>query len=544
MVYFFKRFTSRVAALFSFCLVFGSVFHSLANPPMNVLFLAIDDMKPIIGAYGNPLIQTPNMDRLAARGMLFKNAHCQYSVCGPSRASLMTGLMPEQTGVIGFQKMRGLGADGERNNPKGVINLVTIPQHFIHHGYETAASGKMNDFRCVGSITRGRTIRQDGAIVDDPPSWSMEYKRGLGLGLPPKTATREGATVKLAVEGPDHPASDFQDYIVATNGINQLRKLAAGDKPFFLGIGFYKPHLPFIAPKANWDQYDRDDFVPHPFQEKMKHFTPYTFTNILEMHKFYYLETDQEGNALPITTNILSDDQQKLLLHGYYACISHIDDQVGRILDELDTLKLTENTIVVLWGDHGFHLGDHNKWGKHSHLEQATRVPLIIRCPGFPEGQVTQSPAGLVDLFPTLCELAGLPQPVQPPNIDSAPTTRPLSGISLVPILKNPNSKVRTGIINLFKRKSKHTHYAYAYRTEQYRYTEWVDESKTIVARELYDYKNDSMETVNLARLPEHKALVNELSMSIRKPTEATGSLKMLNSSTLPTPSKKTTQSP
>ncbi len=527
------HFSEPGAAMFATNVV--SLVDPIINPPKpNILFIAIDDINPILGSFGNTLIQTPNMDRLAARGMLFENAHCQWSVCGPSRASLMTGLMPEQGGVMGFTKMRGISADGQRDNALGLTNLVTIPQHFIAHGYETAAVGKINDYRCVGSINPNGTINEDGSTVDDPPSWSYGFVNSSGVGSTSAIRTTDSKSVKLAAESVDQPASNFTDGVAATLGLEQLNALAAGNKPFFLGVGFKKPHLPFLAPKSIWDLYDHNDFTPHPFQTEMLNVTPYTFNSIHELRDNYYLELDGNGKALPITEGILPDDQQKTLLHGYYACISHVDEQVGLLLDELDALGLAGNTIVVLWGDHGFHLGDHNEWGKHTNLEQATRVPFIISAPGYPAGLKTQAPVGLLDIYPTLCELAGLPIPEQPLS-ESVSGGRPLAGHSLVPILGNPDARVQTGIMNHYGSNN----YGYAYRTERYRFTEWISSSGTVLARELYDYETDPMETVNLAVYPEYEALMYQFSVASRSSGEAGGCDRLKSSPALPVPSNK-----
>ncbi|VGO19245.1 Choline-sulfatase [Pontiella sulfatireligans] len=494
----------------------------------NVLFIAIDDINPILGCYGNTLIETPNIDSLAARGMLFENAHCQWSVCGPSRASLMTGLMPEQGGVMGFVKMRGDAVNNDRDNDKGVTNLVTIPQHFINHGYATAASGKINDYRCVGTINPDGTISEDGGSVDDPPSWSNGFSSPSGVGSTTAVRTTDAKIVKLAAESVAQPGADFTDGLIATAGLAQLNALATGNKPFFLGVGFKKPHLPFLAPASSWSLYDDSAFSPAAFPDKMLNATTYTFNNIHELRDNYYLELSGT-NALPITDGILPDDQQRTLQHGYYACISHVDEQVGRVLDELDALGLADNTIIVLWGDHGFHLGDHNEWGKHSNLEQATRVPFIISAPGYPAGQKTDAPVGLLDIYPTLCELAGLPVPEQPPNAAVA-TNRPLAGLSLVPVLADPDARVQTGVVNHYGSGT----YGYAYRTDRYRYTEWIDESGTVQARELYDYEQDPLETINLAGETGYEGLVYQFSRSMRYPTES-GGCDRLKASTAPT---------
>ncbi|MBL7077084.1 MAG: sulfatase-like hydrolase/transferase [Kiritimatiellae bacterium] len=480
----------------------------------NILFIAIDDMKPTIGAYGDPIAKTPKMDALADSGTAFLNAHCQFAVCGPSRASLMTGLMPEETGVTGFRKMRGRTVDPENylDNEVALIDLVTLPEHFKHHGYKTAAVGKLNDNRCVGSINEDDTINDDGSSVDDPRSWTMSFISPSGQSS--TTATLEGDTksMKLAAESVDAADEAFTDGMICTNGLARLQTMAAGDKPFFLGVGFKRPHLPFLAPKTYWDKYSRDDFTPHPFQQDMTNVTAYTFNNITEMRNGYYLETNGVGEAIAFSDGVLPDAQQKELLHGYYACSSFVDDLVGRLLDELDTLGLASNTIVVLWGDHGFHLGDHNEWGKHTALEQATRSPLIIRAPGYAGGETTQSPANFLDLYPTLCDLAGLPVPTQPVDTDT-PTGRPLSGKSLEPILADASASVHTGALGFYPNSGA---YGYAYRTERYRYVEWINSSGTIVAQELYDYATDPMETINLAGILAYKALIRELSEAMR----------------------------
>ena len=502
---------------------------------LNVLFIAIDDINPIMGCYGNTLIQTPEMDALASRGTLFENAHCQFSMCGPSRASLMTGLMPEDVGVMGVTKMRGISSDGSNDNAKGLTNLVTIPEHFISHGYETAAIGKINDGRCVGSINPDGTINQDGWTVDDPPAWSHSFSGGGGS-VSSSSAVRDGKTVKRAAESVNKPAANFADGGVATQAIHVMNTLAAGNKPFFLGVGFKRPHLPFLAPKSSWDLYQRDDFTTHPFQTPMLNATPYSFNTIREMRGSYYLETDGSGEALPITSGILPDDQQKLLLHGYYACISHVDEQVGRVLDQLDALGLSSNTIIVLWGDHGFHLGNHNEWGKHTSLEQATRMPLIISAPGYLQDQKTMAPVSLIDLYPTLCELAGLPIPEQPLSLTQS-TGRPLAGKSLVPILADPAARIQTGTLNVNPYAG--GTYGYAYRTERYRFTEFVNSSGGVSARELFDYETDPMETVNLAVYPEYEALMYQFSKATRSSDAGATSKRMNISLAMATPSDK-----
>jgi iduronate 2-sulfatase len=427
----------------------------------NVLFIAIDDCKPVFGCYGDSFVKSPRIDRLAAQGTTFLNNHCQWAVCGPSRSSLMSGLMPETTGVMGFKQMRAINPD-----------LVTLPQHFRANGYETAATGKLNDYRCV----------EGGHESDDPLSWSVPYTSGS------KNPYR--AKGKVACEASANDEKEHGDRQICDTGIGLMNQLANGGKPFFLGVGFKKPHLPFVAPSSYWNLYDRADVELAEFQQKPKNGEPFAWNDCKEMRG--HSDIPNQGD--------IPEDKQRELIHGYYACVSFIDSLVGRLLDNLKQLGLAKNTIVVLWGDHGFHLGDHGEWGKHTNMEQATRSPLIISAPDFPMVGKTANPSGFIDIYPTLCELAGLPIPGN------------LHGRSLVPMLGNPEAKVRNGTVSIFRRKAM----GYAYRTERHRYIEWV-RGKEVVARELYDYEADPLEKVNLAADERSKPLMKKLAKALRE---------------------------
>ncbi|MBI9020632.1 MAG: sulfatase [Verrucomicrobia bacterium] len=427
----------------------------------NILFIASDDMKPLIGAYGDTFAQTPHLDRLAARGTAFVNAHCQWAVCGPSRASLMTSLMPETTGVTGFKPMRAK-----------IPDVVTLPQYFRDNGYATAATGKLNDPRCV----------EGGRATDDPLSWSIPYQAGMSnpwkpAGNPPFAA-------------PDIKDNQHEDGQICDTGLDLLEKLAKGDEPFFLGVGFKKPHLPFIAPKKQWDLYDRAQ-VPLAVWQKLP-------VNGLE--RTWNKAKEARGYDGVPEEGLFPEELQREMIHGYYACVSMVDAQVGRLLEKLDELGLTDNTIIVFWGDHGFHLGDHGDWGKHTNVEQGTRVPFIVVDPRNPASVKNAHPAGFIDLYPTLCELAGLDIPDQ------------VQGRSLVPMLGDPDARVRNGIISLFRRDGM----GYAYRTDRYRYIEWI-KGAAVDARELYDYETDPDETENLAGKREYKDLIETLAEQMRE---------------------------
>jgi arylsulfatase A-like enzyme/lysophospholipase L1-like esterase len=493
------------------------VLHPVVPPQRgtNVLFIAIDDLKPSLGCYGDTRAITPNIDAFAASGITFRNAHCQWSVCGPSRASLMTGLMPEETGVMGFKKMRG-DAD-QPGSANAVIrpNILTIPQHFRYNGYRTAATGKINDPRCVGTLnTETGKVADDGKNVDDPPSWGDPVNpNNLPADFFSRSAFVRAAggyipTGKPSTAATNLPDSAFADGIICEEGLTLLRTMATNDTQFFLGVGFKKPHLAFVAPQQYWDLYDRDGFAVHPFQDHPANEVSFTWNYAAELAGY---DDIVDETSIP-------ESKQLELIHGYYACVSFIDAQVGRLLGELQALGLHTNTIVVLWGDHGFHLGDHAEWAKHTNLEQATRVPFIAYSPftGTP-GAKSDSPVTFTDIYPTLCELAGLQVPEQPLEENASPTTpasgRSIKGRSLVGVMNDPGRSVRHGAVNLYRRSNA---FGYAYRTDRYRYTEWI-QGGAVVARELYDYEQDPMETVNLAGEAGFGALMAQYSVSLRE---------------------------
>ena len=336
---------------------------------VNVLFLAIDDLRPELGCYGHPLAKSPNIDRLASQGVLFHRAYCQEAICSPSRASLMTGLRPDSLGVTeNVTYFRDVKPD-----------VVTLPQHFREHGYKTVFVGKI----------------YHGSMIDKEKSWSGNPTFGppylpqplQGYQLPASRATIERNTEELTakygpeiarsglIQGPvtecaDVPDNAYQDGLTADAAVLTLRQLK--DKPFFFGVGFHKPHLPFIAPKKYWDLYDPADLelADHPFQPKD--------APSIGLHASFELRT-REG--VPKYGQI-DDKLARHLLHAYLACVSYVDAQIGKVLEELDQLGLRENTVIMLWGDHGWHLGEHGIWGKATNYEIATRVPLIVVPPG------------------------------------------------------------------------------------------------------------------------------------------------------------------
>jgi iduronate 2-sulfatase len=499
----------------------------------NILFIAVDDLKPILGCYGDKLVKTPNIDRLAKRGTIFMTNYCQQAVSGPTRASLMTGMRPDHTGVWDLAtKMRDVNPD-----------ILSMPQYFISNGYQTAGIGKVYDNRCV-----------DGDL--DKPSWSIPYYKGsdkyfsASTGRPesgyqlPETKEKfakyraegqgkglKGAElndyiakfVKPSVEYADVPDNAYNDGANVLHAKDILAELSKGGKPFFFAVGFSKPHLPFVAPKKYWDLYKREEMPLAPFQEKAKNGPVIGYHTAAELFAYSDIPpiasfSDQKvGMDLPI-------DKQKELIHGYYAATSYTDAQVGILLSALDSLGLSDNTIIVLWGDHGWHLGDHNLWCKHTNFEQATRAPLLISAP-FINPSLTYSPTEFVDIFPTLCDLSGLAIPSH------------LDGKSLVTVMKDPEKAVKEFAVSQYPRPanqienarlgwSKGEYMGYSIRTEQYRYTIWAKDffrstkpfsKDMIVATEMYDYKNDPNETVNVVDEKNYSAVSKEMHAKMLK---------------------------
>ncbi len=443
---------------------------------MNVLFIAVDDLKPLLGCYGDTIVVSPNIDKLGEEGTVFLNNHTQQAVCAPSRASLLTGWRPDRTEVWNLHTLI------RDKNP----NVVTLPQYFKQNGYQTAARGKVFDLRSVDKF-------------HDKRSWTYPYEY-------PTKSRWIGTKERLFAQCVDLPDSDFIDGNIEEQSVKLLEKMAKSKKPFFLAVGFKKPHLPFVAPKKCWDLYDRSKLPLAKFRKHAKNAPEFAFQPGWEL-RHGYDHVPQKG-PLPIP-------MQKELIHGYYACVSHVDEQIGKLLKKLDELGLKDNTIIVLWGDHGWHLGDHMMWCKHTNFEQATRSPLIIVDPRIKGGKKASSPTEFVDIFPTLCELTGLKVPSG------------LDGKSLVPILKNPKVKIKDYAVSQFHRVAYGKRVeGYTLRTDHYRYTVWVPlkvrkgakfKESEIVAAELYDYVKDPLETVNHFNEPAYKKIQARLQQYMRE---------------------------
>ena len=466
----------------------------------NVLFIAVDDLKPLLGCYGDSQVITPNIDKLAARGTVFLNAHCQQAVCGASRASIMTGLRPDTVGVRDFEtKMRDASP-----------GVVTIPQAFKQAGYYARSIGKIYDGRCV-----------DGWGEHDAPSWSEPHMSSWpptdpqGGYLNAKTRAKREANGDKPMDPPgalnppvegseDVPDESYVDGFAAMRAVEHLKEIVGKKEPFFFAVGFDKPHLPFVAPKKYWEMYQREQFQLAEFQKAPEGVPGYSVHNSGEL---------RYGYSLPLNGDI-SEADQKELIHGYYACVTYVDAQIGKVLDALEETGVAENTIIVLWGDHGFHLGDHAMFCKHSNYENATRVPLIVAAPKqLEKGSKSSSPVELIDVFPTLTDLAG----VKSPDV--------LEGESLRPLLDDHTAKLSKLAMSQYDRgKGENMRMGYSVRDERYRLTEWRRfDYKTgakdgpVEAVELFDYQTDPLETKNLAEDPKTKEIVSKLSAEIKK---------------------------
>jgi len=433
------------------------------------------------------------MDKLAASGVRFDRAYCQLAVCNPSRVSMLTGLRPDSAKVWTL--------DVRFRNT--VPEAVTLPQHFKAHGYEARSFGKIFHNPWPDNVSWSEPHRwPKGAKL-----WSEDAKKRFRTFR--DKLKREGKPERLinrirpqAVEIVDIPDKEHIDGAIAEQAIVALRELAAKEQPFFLAAGFIRPHLPFVVPRKYWDLYQREQ-IPLAKETSLPSPTPpFAMNTMYELRDYY----DYLGTSRP-NQGSLTEAQQRELKHGYYASVSFVDAQVGRILDELNQLGLQDNTIIVLWSDHGFKLGEHNSWCKQTNYEIDTRVPLIIRSPGAKSnGKSTSALVELIDLYPTLCDLTNLPAPEE------------LEGQSLLPLLEDPSATVKPAAISQFTRRLRKQHLmGYALRTQQYRYVEWIDrKTKETIAQELYDHDKDPGERKNVANTPEYAQALTQLASQLR----------------------------
>ncbi|RMF38592.1 MAG: iduronate-2-sulfatase [Planctomycetota bacterium] len=498
----------------------------------NIVFIAVDDLRPELGCYGSPIAVTPHLDQLAAEGMLFQRAYCQQAICRPSRASLLTGARPETTGLFhNYVALREVQPD-----------IVTLPQHFRQHGYETVYLGKIFhpgdedqalswSRQPVGSLPGIKKPQGPFALRENIEKRNADFQAMLAKY---GEAARRGLASGPAYEAADVPDHAYSDGYETLRAIATMKELVQeGEKPFFLALGFKRPHLNWTSPQRYWDLYDRQEIPLAQYAQ------PPQGGAAMGLHASFELRTRA---GIP-KYGPIDDDLARTLKHAYLACVSYVDAQIGKVVATIDELGIRDNTIIVVWGDHGWHLGDMGVWGKATNYEIATRVPLIVWTPQMQaRGRDTRALVELVDIFPTLCELADLPSPEH------------LEGHSFVSLLDQPdlawkkaafsqypNPALREWAANPLSKEMRETWFGpligdverriqqqmgdrwdrelfeqhlmgYAMRTDRYRLVVWRDrrdrQAEPLFV-ELYDHQHDPHETRNVAA--EHPELVQEL---------------------------------
>ena len=441
----------------------------------NVLFIVVDDLRPELNCFGATYMRTPNFDRLAAQGTIFQRAYCQQAISAATRNSLLTGMRPDGIGIY------DLGTYFRKHLP----DVVTLPQQFMNNGYRVEGVGKV--------------YHTGHGNQEDSLSWHVKWEPDEVLGK--LQSIKRGDTTKLESDFPyigkkmlpwyatAIPDSDMKDGRVVEVAIDRMKALK--DEPFFMAVGIVKPHLPFVAPKKYWDLYDKKDIVI-PSKDEPEGMPDVSMVPFGELRKYY---------GIP-AKGLVSDEQAVNLIHGYRACVSFVDAMLGQLMDALEKNGIADNTIVVLWGDHGWKLGDYGNWCKHSNMEFDTNAPLMISAPGLKGGGKSNALVEFVDVYPTICQLAGLPLPSH------------LQGTTLIPILHNPQAKVKDVAISQYPRGNKNEIMGYSMRTEKYRYTRWVrfnEVGRPTVHAELYDQSHGKLVDKNLAMHPEYKNLVEQL---------------------------------
>ncbi|WP_405415506.1 sulfatase [Maribacter sp. Asnod1-A12] len=478
----------------------------------NVIFISVDDLRPTLGAYGDTIAISPNIDQLAAEGMTFRQTFSQVAVCAPSRASLMTGLRPDSTRVW------HLGDKFREINP----NTVTMPQYFSKNGYHTVNLGKIFHNYMPDSISwdepdlrpkqylKKDWLKRDGETFyfSEEVNKSQAIIRDSLLKLRPVRYADGWNT------GPAWEAADVHDTLYYDGAQTELAKktlsrLAKIETPFYMGLGYFRPHLPFTAPKKYWDLYDAQE-IPLAVNPNVPQNAPgHTMNSMYELR--HYDGFNDIGH--PQSNFKMNEERSRKLKHGYYASVSYIDALVGNLVAHLKQIGLYDNTIIILWGDHGWKLGDHNSWGKMTNYNIDLQVPMIIRYPNQENrGAQTYEITELIDMFPSLCEIAGIDIPDY------------MQGTSFVPLIKEPQRSWKSAAFSQFHRRPKVSadgkrYMGYSINTKEYHYIEWYTwDPKTgtrgeLTGKELYDRKNDPNETVNIitkTKLIEVKATLSK----------------------------------
>jgi|tagenome__1003787_1003787.scaffolds.fasta_scaffold20963682_2 iduronate 2-sulfatase len=473
-----------------------------ASTKFNVLFIAVDDLRPELGCYGNSQIKSPNIDALAKQGLQFNRAYCQFALCNPSRASLLTSRRPESIQVYDLETFVRTHAP----------TVVTLPQLFKNSGYEARSVGK------IFHITNGN--REDDISWSTKPWQSPKSEKmspkfrttaidanGKVVAIPDvkKSSKRkisaepfEPRANTLPFESPDVSDNKLLDGQIADKAISEMNEVR--DKPFFLAVGFHKPHMPWVAPRKYYNLYKDTQIKLAEFQRLPAGAPAFASNEAGEFRSYKGIPQDGE----------IPEEIQRKAIHSYFACISYTDAQIGKVLGELDRLNLRKNTVVILWGDHGYQLGEHGTWNKRTNWEVAARVPLVISVPGqLHAGETTNALVELIDMYPTLVQLCALKSPDE------------LEGRSFVPLLRNPKLEWKDAAFTTYYKPLPElgTGFGRAMRTDRYRFVEWSGPKSEKRIYELYDEVSDPLETTNIADRPENAKIV----ASLLKRLHATG---------------------
>lgn len=429
----------------------------------NILFIIVDDLRPQLNNYGASQIISPSLDKLASESIVFNKAYCNVPVCGASRASLLAGVRPARNRFLDWKTYQQIDMPG----------VLSLPKHFRNNGYNTISNGKIYHHLDDDTTAWNEIWHPE---ISENVSW-RDYQAQSNLNL--DTGPHSGGLAYEKIEGND---SIYFDGKITLKSVKDLKKLTKDDKPFFLAVGFRKPHLPFNAPSKYWNLYEKDSFkLPDNYEQPAS--TPKdAFHRFGELRDYASVPQDR----------FLNEEEAKTLIHGYNACVSYIDAQIGELLKTLEELEISDNTIIVLLGDHGWNLGDHKMWTKHCNFETALRVPLIVKVPGKTSGKTTEAITELIDIYPSLCELAGIELPTH------------LDGKSFVPVI-NGEKEVKNYAISKY-------HDGITLIKDGIFYTEWIDDKGVVRSKMMFDQKLDPLELNNIVNDPKNEKKVNELS--------------------------------
>ena len=436
--------------------------------PMNVLFIAIDDLRTELGCYDAPQVKSPNIDQFATEAVVFNRAYCNVPVCGASRASLLTSILPTKTRFIDYR------AKAQEDVP----NAKTLPSIFKEAGYTSISNGKIFHYN--------KDV-QEASWSENP--WMPEGGHRVSHDKSTNEVIMKSGNGRI-YEAPEVDDSVYPDYKIAQKTISDLRRFKKTGESFFMACGFFRPHMPFYAPKKYWDLYNRDS-INIAENRHLPENAPKSLRGSGEFKSYSF------GDYKPNT-----EEFHKLMRHGYYACVSYVDQMVGDVLAELENLGLAENTIVVVWGDHGWHLGEHEFWGKHNTLHNALQVPLIVKVPGKIKGQQTNALVESVDIYPTLCDLANLDTPDY------------IMGESFKSVLNNPKQSFRENTYARFKK-------ADAIVTENFTYSLYENGEEM-----LYNRKLDPDENKNDVANPSYKKVLEDMRKALKEKQELAKSYK------------------